>query len=219
MRNLLLGIFALAALPGSALQAQNITGTWQGSLKAGAQELRTVIKISLEDDKLKAVFYSIDQRSPAIPVNTIVKDGSNIKMTISALNGSYEGKVSADGNSMTGTWTQGAPLPLNLVRATPETAWAIPEPPPPPTPMAAKADPGIGGGYDQAERARAGRANYSTLGGLDIVTVNTTLSDLVTMAYNLHSKQLIGLPAWADSDKYDITIRPDIPGQPNRCPG
>ena len=126
MQRLLLWTIAFATLPGSALQAQNITGTWQGALKAGAQELRTVIKISLVDDKLKAVLYSIDQRSPAIPVTTITKDGSTVKMTIASLNGSYEGKLNADGNSMTGTFTQGAPLPLNLVKATPETAWAIP---------------------------------------------------------------------------------------------
>ncbi len=36
----------------------------------------------------------------------------------------------------------------------------------------------------------------------------------MTMAYDLHPRQIVGLPAWADSDKYDITMRPDVPGQP-----
>ena len=35
----------------------------------------------------------------------------------------------------------GNPAPLDLVRATPETAWTIPEPPPPPKIMAADAKP------------------------------------------------------------------------------
>ena len=61
MKKLRISVFA--ALLASALHAQNITGTWQGTLKVGPQELRTVYKISLEDDKLKAVLYSIDQMS------------------------------------------------------------------------------------------------------------------------------------------------------------
>ncbi len=142
MKKLMLWMIALAALPGSALQAQNITGAWQGTLEAGQQKLRVVFKVSLEDDKLKAVFYSIDQQSPAIPASTVTKEGSTVKIGIGGL-GSYEGKLSGDGNSMTGAWTQGAPLPLNLTRATPETAWTIPEPPPPPVRMAEKANPGI----------------------------------------------------------------------------
>ena len=56
MRRLLLSIFALSALPGSALLAQNITGTWQGTLKVNgpnsAVDLRTVIKISRADSGL-----------------------------------------------------------------------------------------------------------------------------------------------------------------------
>src|SRR6202142_2043198 len=59
-------ILALSALPGSALLAQNITGTWQGALKVntpnGSVDLRTVMKISRADNEsLKCVFYSIDQ--------------------------------------------------------------------------------------------------------------------------------------------------------------
>src|SRR5262245_18318595 len=117
----ILGLLALIVFCAAAFQSQNLTGTWQGTLEAGQAKLRTVIKISLDDDKLKAVFYSIDQKSPPIPVSAVTRDGSSLKMTIAALNGNYEGKIAPDGNSITGTWTQGGPLlPLNLVRATPE---------------------------------------------------------------------------------------------------
>ncbi len=37
--------------------------------------------------------------------------------------GTFEGKLSADGSSIVGTWSQGQPLPLELRRATKETAW------------------------------------------------------------------------------------------------
>src|SRR5580765_4197924 len=128
-----------------AFAQQNIVGTWQGALKAGPQELRIVIKISMTDaEKLAAVLYSIDQQSPAIPATTFTRNGSTVKMTVTQLNGTYEGKVSSDGNLIEGTWTQGGPpAPLNLARATNETAWTIPEPPPPPKPMAADANPGF----------------------------------------------------------------------------
>ncbi|MBV9507739.1 MAG: TIGR03435 family protein [Acidobacteriia bacterium] len=215
MKGLFTRIAALMAISGVTLLAQNVQGTWQGMLKAGSRDLRMVVKISLEDDKPKAVIYSIDQGGQPIPASTITRDGANLKMTIAAIGGTYEGKLSADGNSITGTWTQGpAPLPLNLARATQETAWAIPEAAPPPRRMAADAKPGF-------EVATIKPSNPDTPGkiftvrGQDVVTVNTTLLDLVTMAYGLHAKEVIGGPAWSDSEKYDLTVKPDLPGQPN----
>lgn len=38
---------------------------------------------------------------------------------------SYEGKLRVDGNSITGSWTQGKVWTLNFQRATKETAWVI----------------------------------------------------------------------------------------------
>jgi len=213
VKKLMLWMIAFAALPGSALQAQNVTGSWQGTLEAGPRKLRIVFKISLEDDKLKATLYSIDQQGPGMPASTVTKDGSTIKIAIGGL-GSYEGKLSGDGNSISGTWTQGAPLTLNLVRATPETAWTIPDPPRPPVRMAANADPAFEvATIKPSDPTRPGKV--FTVRGRDIITINTTLNDLVTMAYNLHARQITGAPAWFDSDKYDLTGRPDVPGQPS----
>src|ERR1041385_6020945 len=103
MKKRVLSIIAFAALSASAsfsqLSAQNITGTWQGSLKppqGAGRDLRTVIKVSTTDnDKLAAVFYSIDQQSPAIPATTFTRNGSAVKMTITQLNGTFEGRVSS----------------------------------------------------------------------------------------------------------------------------
>lgn len=115
---------------------------------------------------------------------------------------------------MTGTFTQGAPLPLNLTKATPEMAWAIPEPPPPPVRMAATANAVFEvATIKPSEPGRPGKV--FTVRGQDVVTINTTLSDLVTMAYGIHPKQLTGAPSWVDTDKFDITGKPEAPGQPN----
>jgi hypothetical protein len=132
MKKLMLWIIAFS-LSGSALFAQEITGTWQGTLSAtGANRaLRLVTRISKSGDPgaLRAVVYSIDQGAQAMTATTVTMQDSILKMTIAGIGGTYEGRLSADGNSITGTWTQGrTPLPLNLNRATPETAWATAEP-------------------------------------------------------------------------------------------
>ena len=213
MKKLTLWMIALAALQGSAAQAQNLTGNWQGTLQAGPQKVRLVFKIALEDDKLKATLYTVDR--PSAPIaTTITQDGSTVKMTIPGLNGKYEGKLSGDGNSIAGTWTQGAPQALNLARATPETAWAIPAPPPPPVRMAATATPAFEvATIKPSDPARPGQ--IITLRGAEIITTNTTLHDLINLAYWLHPKQLTGGPAWTVSDKFDLAGKPDAPGQPN----
>lgn len=214
MKKWILSLAALAALPVSTLYAQNITGNWQGTIEAGPQKLRVVFEITLQDDKPKAVFHSIDQpQAPAMAATSVTKDGSTVKITLAGV-ASYEGKLSADGNSMTGTWTQGAALPLNLVKATTETAWAIPEPPPPPKPMDPKSDPEFAvATIKPSDPARPGK--LFTVRGQDVVTINTTLADLITMAFDLHPKQLSGGPSWMESDKYDVTGRPSVPGQPS----
>jgi uncharacterized protein (TIGR03435 family) len=214
MKKLMLSI--ALALSSGALIAQNITGTWQGSLKPGAQELRIVIKISTTDaDKLAAVLYSIDQRSPAIPATTFTRSGSTVKMTITALNGNYEGRVSGDGNSIEGTWTQGGPpLPLNLTRATPETAWTIPEAPPAPKPMAADAKPGFEVATIKPARPEGRFSLLVNRSGM-LNTTSTTVSDLLKFAYDLHPRQITKGPAWLESEKFDITAKPDTAGIPN----
>jgi uncharacterized protein (TIGR03435 family) len=206
--------FAFAALLASALHAQNITGTWQGTLKPGPQDLRIVVKISLDNDKPKAVMYSIDQAGGQ-PINakSITQDGSTIKMKVDAIAGSYDGKLSPDGNTITGTWTQVQPLPLNLVRATPQTEWTIPEPPPPPKTMAADAKPSFE--VSTIKPAKSGGVSVRVNPSGMFTTTNTSLSELIKFAYDVHPRQITKGPAWLESEKFDITAKPDTPGIPN----
>jgi uncharacterized protein (TIGR03435 family) len=214
MKKLPLALFA--ALVAGALHAQNITGTWQGTLKAGPQELRTVYKISLENDKLKAVLYSIDQGGQPINASSITQDGSTIKIKIQQINGTYEGKLTADGNTITGTWDQGLgmPLPLTLVRATPESEWAIPAPLPPPQIMPADAKPSFE--VSTIKPAKPGRGFSLLVNRSGMMnTTSTSLSDLIKFAYDLHPRQITKGPAWLETEKFDITAKPDTPGIPN----
>lgn len=217
MKKLVLWMIALACLlPGGALFAQSIAGTWQGALTpVPGRELRIVIKISTTDaDTLKATLYSIDQGGAPINASAFSLQGSAVKMTVARIGGSYEGRLSGDGNSITGTWTQGPPMPLNLKRATNETAWTIPTPPPPPKRMAADAKPSFE--VATIKPSKPGTPGHSFLvRGSEFTTTNTTLSDLLTFAYGLHPRQITEAPAWMESDKYDLLAKPDIEGQPS----
>lgn len=132
MRTNHLTLGTIVFIAGSVLCGQDISGDWQGTLKPGTQEFRTVVRIARADDGgWKATFLSIDQspdRGAGMALNSITLQGSDVKFSLDAVRGHYEGKLSADGNSIAGTWTQGQPLPLEFRRATPETAWKDPSP-------------------------------------------------------------------------------------------
>jgi pimeloyl-ACP methyl ester carboxylesterase len=123
---------AFAALSATLASAQDLAGSWQGVLKVGAQELRTIVQIVKSDaGGCKATLLSIDQspdRGAGLAADSFTIDGSTVRFVIAQARGSFEGKLSADGTSIGGTWTQGVALPLELRRATKETAWLDPSP-------------------------------------------------------------------------------------------
>ena len=117
---LAIGMFA------GALRAQDLVGNWQGTLEAG-KGLRTVIKVTKDDGKLKGVMYSVDQGGQPLPMTSIGLDGKAVSFGIKMLDVSYAGTLNPDGNSISGSATQnGQTHTLNLVRVNAETMWAIP---------------------------------------------------------------------------------------------
>jgi uncharacterized protein (TIGR03435 family) len=205
-----------ASQPAAGNPTKDIAGDWQGTLHVG-KDLRLVLKITKADGGgYKAGFYSIDQGGSLIPVAKVILDGTTVKMSVTAIGGTYEGKLSSDGNSIVGNWSQGpSPLPLTLTRATPETAWAIPEPPPVIPPMAANANPSLEVATIKPSKPDTPGKWFGFRAG-HVVTMNTNLNDLIAVAYGLHAKQIIGGPAWFDTDLFDIEGKPDAAGQPNQ---
>jgi uncharacterized protein (TIGR03435 family) len=197
-------------------EAQSIADTWQGTLHAG-RDLRIVAKISKADDGgYKAVFYSIDQGGDGLPVTKITLDGTTVKMSLTIISGTYEGKLSADGKTINGTWTQGPnPLPLALTRATPETEWTIPPPEPKLPPMDANANPGFEVATIKPSAPNKPGKLFGFRGG-HFITINTNLNDLIAFAYGLHAKQIVDAPAWFGTDLFDIEGKPDADGRPNQ---
>ncbi len=132
----------LTAIAPATLHAQEISGDWQGTLSAGT-DLRIILHIEknaadngaeksvaeneknapTKKDAWKAVLYSIDQGPDGIPVSSVEFKDSTLKLGLELIRAKYEGKLSADGQSIKGVWIQGLPLTLDFQRATKETAW------------------------------------------------------------------------------------------------
>ena len=214
-------LIALVILPVGGLFAQDLAGIWQGVVKNPdtKEELRTVIKIASpaivsSGSPIQGNFYSIDQTYLVFPA-TITVQSSTVKMNIPGIGAVYEAKLSADGNSISGT-VKGfsVPAPWAMNRVTEAEAWPIPKPPVPPRPMAADADPAFEVATIKPSnpdvRERGARVQDS-----NISLRNLTLTEIVRNVYDVHPNLLIGLPGWASSERYDITGKPDVPGQPN----
>lgn len=208
MMALILGVSALVA----AQSPPNLAGQWQGTLQAG-KELRLVFVLTANaaGGGYTAMMYSIDQGGQGITAAAVAQ-GSAVRLSVAPAGISFEGKVAPDGNSIAGTFTQGpGSLPLTLARATKETAWALPAPP---RSMAADAPTVFEvATVKPSEPNRPGK--LFTVRGREVLTINTTLADLITFAYDLHLRQIVGGPSWMEADKYDVTGRPQAEGVPN----
>ena len=204
-----------AQTPASEVHAKgDISGDWQGTLQA-QKALRTVVRISKAEKGWTAKFYSIDQNPTPISVTSTTTDGSTVKLVIDMIGGSYTGTLSADGNTLTGTWTQGPnPLPLTLVRATKETAWEIPAPPPPRKRMDPNADPSFDVATIKPSDPNMQGKGFNS-NGRSFRTRGTTLDDLIEFAYDLHAKQIVNAPDWMDKDKFDLECTTDTEGDPS----
>lgn len=201
------------AAPPSSRNPKEIAGNWQGTLETAGKGLRIVLKVTKEDGQLKAVMYSIDQTPQPIPISSIVLQGSAVSYSIKSLNLTYTGTLSADGNSISGSQAQGGhPYPLNFQRVSEENTWAIPKSL---QPMPANAFPKFEvATIKPSDPTRSGR--LFTVKGRHVMTINTDVNDLISFAYGVHPKQIVGGPMWFGTDKFDIDGTPDVEGQPSQ---
>src|ERR1043165_358242 len=109
MKLLTLRIAALIACLAVAACAQDLSGTWQGTLHAQAYR-RAILKIDKERDGAWAAnLFNVDGPDPGsrFPASLVTVDGRSIKIAVDELGGSYEGTVNQDGTLVAGIWTQG----------------------------------------------------------------------------------------------------------------
>ena len=216
MKRLMLCLVAMAVLFVPALRAQDVVGDWQGTLDLGGGKLRMVVKV-VKGDKggLSAKLYNADRGTQPASASSVTLNGSTFRFSVAVMGASYEGKLSADGQSIIGTWTGGPiPTPLNYTRATPETAWEIPAPPPPQKQIPADANPTFDVATIKPTKEGTPFSIHPTRSG-ELVATDASLEYLIKFAYEVHPRQITKGPAWLDTDKYDLTAKPDVEGQPS----
>jgi pimeloyl-ACP methyl ester carboxylesterase len=117
-----------------------LDGAWDGALDVGALgKLRLVFTISTGSTGTVGNLRSVDQGGFPGALTSIVHDGTKVTFEIKAIGGVFEGDLSADGQTLTGQWTQsGRTFPLTLTRraagAAGPAAYARPQLPKPPFP-------------------------------------------------------------------------------------
>ena len=175
--------------------------------------LRLVLKIA-KDEKggLSATLYNLDQNEPPMAGSLVSFERGTLRFVNDFPRLTYEGKMSADGNSISGTVTQNGSSPLLLQRGTPETEWATPAPPPRILPMAADAKPGAE--VATIRPTQPGTKLFMlTVRGENLVVKNLPLTFLMKFAYP--TRPIVGLTGWMDTEKWDIEVKSDTPGMPS----
>jgi len=114
----MLALPAFATAQAAPSESKSIVGDWSGALEAQGTKLRLVLHVKKNTDgTLAATIDSLDQNTNGIPVSTVSQKGNDVKLELSGLSASYEGKLNAAGTEITGEWKQGGTLPLVFKRA------------------------------------------------------------------------------------------------------
>jgi uncharacterized protein (TIGR03435 family) len=192
--------------------AQSIAGIWQGTLPVG-QSPRIVLRIAdAGNGALRGSVIFIDRSADAVPLLSTTYRAPNLTAAIFDI--TFRGKLSADGKSIVGTWTQrNQSFPVSFAVATPETLWTYSGPSTMPT-MSATADPS----FEVATiKPSAHDANWGISRGTRLFQARgNTIADLIQFAYRVRRRQIDGGPSWMNELRFDVTGEPDAPGLPSR---
>jgi uncharacterized protein len=132
---LIAAIALLCAVAPVHAQDVSATGAWQGTLNVFGSSMRLTLRVA-SDDKgaLSGTLSSPDMGVGGIDVSSVKQKKTSLKFDIPAYNGSFEGKISDDGQTIIGTWYIGEQsLPITFRRL------ASAPPPPPSRPTGVRA--------------------------------------------------------------------------------
>lgn len=108
-------IVGLVCLLISSLEAQDITGGWNGVLEVMGTQVTLVFHIQETDSGYTATFDSPDQGAMGIPFNAVEYNDDKLILRTANIGAFYEGVPAAD--SISGIWNQGGQsFELNMYR-------------------------------------------------------------------------------------------------------
>ena len=117
-RRLAFAVFA-GALAATPAMAQTYDGDWEGVLEIpNGQKLRLALHVKTQGAETSALLDSLDQ-DVTIPSTAVKTDGGELQILFMPIMGELKGKLSADGKTLDGSWTQGGSIPLKLTKAAP----------------------------------------------------------------------------------------------------
>jgi pimeloyl-ACP methyl ester carboxylesterase len=125
-----------ASMPVEATAA-SVIGDWHGALSVSRRSIPLVLHVSGVTGHITATFDSPSQGALGLPIATVAQEGATIRFKIATPDASYVATLSADGQTLTGQWSQsGASLPLTMTRMATKVsaAPARPQTPQPPFP-------------------------------------------------------------------------------------
>ena len=115
--------------------ASPVAGSWEGAIEAGAVRLRIGVTVTVQPDgTLRASMDSPDQGAYGLALDDVTFADGVLKFALKRANGTFEGRLNAAGTEVTGTWTQGAVLPLVLKKVEKLSRPNRPQEPKPPFP-------------------------------------------------------------------------------------
>lgn len=125
------------ATPSKGVPGEGYAGYWQGSLKVNAFEMRLLFHLEDADGELSGTMVSLDQGETRIPLSDAKATGDQLRLESKSINGTYNGRLNADGSEIVGQWKQGPQdLPLTLKRLAAAPDVSRPQDPKPPYPYA-----------------------------------------------------------------------------------
>jgi hypothetical protein len=121
---LMAGIAVVGLASGAAAQGPGarLPGNYNGALDAGAIKLRLALSIERgANGALGGALTSVDQGGARVPIRVLPQGDTAVR--IEASGAVFQARISANGDTLAGTWDQGgAKLPLTLVRGAAQAA-------------------------------------------------------------------------------------------------
>ena len=103
------------ATPAAAQTVDAYAGDWEGVLHAGPRNLRLELHLKTSGGEATATLDSLDQ-GISMPATGVKVEGGELGILFLAAGGELKGKISPDGKSIVGSWSQDTSLPLTLTR-------------------------------------------------------------------------------------------------------